>query len=180
MSPQKAPRFSATGQVLSEVAWTSSHPSVLFMLQSEALTMHAGVAQRPAMQALPDPHAVPQLPQFAPSVCRSTPRPLHTLCPEGQLTAQVPLPHTCPEAQVVLHAPQLALSLRVFTSQPLAALPSQSAKPALHAPMAQPPARHTAVALARGPHARPHAPQWSTLLESSASQPLSARPSQSA
>ena len=75
-------------------------------------------------------------------------------------------------------APQLALSVRVSTSQPLAGLPSQSAKPVAHAPTVHAPTRQIAIALGSA-QARPHAPQWAGLTVSSASQPLVARPSQS-
>ena len=43
-------------------------------------------------------------------------------------------------AQSLLHAPQLASALRISVSQPLAARPSQSAKPSLQAAIAQEPA----------------------------------------
>ncbi len=57
---------------LSLAGFRDSHPSALFMLQSEALTMHVTVLHRPAMQTPPAEHAAPQRPQFASSVCRST------------------------------------------------------------------------------------------------------------
>jgi hypothetical protein len=58
------------------------------------------------------------------------------------------------------HAPQLATSVAVATSQPLAAIESQSPKPALHvAPHT--PAAHAGAALGRVAHAVPQALQFS-------------------
>ena len=78
----------------------------------------------------------------------------------------------------VSHAPQLALSVRVSTSQPLAGLRSQSAKPVAQAITAQAPTAQVAVALGSA-HTRPQAPQLDALVLRSVSQPLVARPSQS-
>ena len=64
------------------------------------------------------------------------------------------------------------------TSHPLAGLPSQSAKPALHVPSVQAPAPQVAVAFAKV-HARPHAPQCVALVASATSHPLAGLPSQS-
>lgn len=63
-------------------------------------------------------------------------------------------------------------------SQPLAALPSQSAKPGEQAATAQVPETHDAVALA-GRHVAPHAPQCAGSEPSETSQPVEASPSQS-
>jgi hypothetical protein len=79
---------------------------------------------------------------------------------------------------LVPQPPQRALSVRVFTSQPLLASPSQSAKPAAHAPMAHAPDAHMALALGSA-HVRPQAPQLVALAVRSVSQPLAAAPSQS-
>ena len=76
------------------------------------------------------------------------------------------------------HAPQLALSARVFTSQPLLATWSQSTKPGSQAATAQLPAAQVGVAWASR-HARPQPPQCAALEVMSASQPLGASPSQS-
>ena len=96
----------------------------------------------------------------------------------AQLVPQVPAEHTWPAAQATLHAPQLALSLRVSTSQPLAARPSQSRKPAAQLVIAHAPEEQLEEALA-STHARPQAPQWEALAERSVSQPLEEVPSQS-
>ena len=68
--------------------------------------------------------------------------------------------------------------MRVSTSQPLAAIRSQSRKPAAQAAIAHAPAAQVVVALGSA-HARPHAPQLAALVVRSASQPLAAEPSQS-
>ena len=80
--------------------------------------------------------------------------------------------------QVALHAPQLVRLLVVPVSQPLAGLPSQSAKPASQV-YTHDPAAQVLVELGRDSHARPHAPQWKTSVKVLASQPLSAMRSQS-
>jgi len=64
----------------------------------------------------------------------------------------------------------------VATSQPLAALASQSVKPALHAKL-HAPAAQVAAALAKA-HARPHIPQCITVVRVSTSQPFAALSSQ--
>ncbi len=82
-------------------------------------------------------------------------------------------------AHAVPHAPQCAGSVCVFDSQPLAALMSQSAKPALQAARAQAPATHDALALLNA-HTFPQAPQFEVLVRVAASQPLAGLLSQSA
>jgi hypothetical protein len=94
------------------------------------------------------------------------------------LPVQVALPPTG-AAHTTPQRPQLPVLERVSTSQPLAALPSQLAKPALHAPMPQTPAEHTDEALALE-QALPQRPQLPVLERVSTSQPFAALPSQSA
>ena len=79
--------------------------------------------------------------------------------------------HTLP------HAPQFDALVLVFTSQPLAALMSQSPKPALHA-MAQLPALHDGVPF-EPLHTLPQAPQFDALVFVFVSQPVTALMSQS-
>jgi hypothetical protein len=62
------------------------------------------------------------------------------------------------------HAPQWATVFVVFTSQPVIAFASQSAKPALHAPGEHAPRLHRGVMLAPAGQAFPHAPQLATLV----------------
>jgi hypothetical protein len=76
------------------------------------------------------------------------------------------------------HAPQFVRSFERFTSQPLLALPSQSAKPSAHR-YSQVLLAQVAVALARAAHGRPHPPQCCGVLVTVTSHPLLALPSQS-
>ncbi len=82
-------------------------------------------------------------------------------------------------AQARPQAPQSERLVRVSTSQPLAGLPSQSAKPALQEATRQAPATQAGVALA-GRHTLPQAPQLVALVVTLVSQPLPRAPSQSA
>jgi hypothetical protein len=68
------------------------------------------------------------------------------------------------------HVPQWVSELRVSTSQPLVASPSQSAKPVMHDPTVQLPAVHEGVALGVE-HALLHAPQCAVLVPRLTSQP---------
>jgi hypothetical protein len=133
-------------------------------------------------------HDRPQPPQCETDVCVSDSQPLAVVPSQSAVPAPQTLPQTL-AAQVatalgrVGHAlpqdPQCAGELRVSTSQPLAATPSQSAKPAaqvnLHAA-----ATHARVALARAGHTVPHVPQWVALDRVSTSQPVPVTASQSA
>jgi hypothetical protein len=85
----------------------------------------------------------------------------------------MPLKQTALALQPVPQAPQLARSVRVFTSQPSLAMALQLAKPALHAPRPQVPSVQVAAAL-RAVHARPQAPQCEGLVRVLVSQPSAA------
>ena len=76
------------------------------------------------------------------------------------------------------HAPQLATSSVVRTSHPLVDAPSQFAKPARQAPIAQTLAVHVPFALAKL-QTLPHVPQFDALVRVSVSQAFPALPSQS-
>jgi hypothetical protein len=80
----------------------------------------------------------------------------------------------------LVHVPQWSTDDPSATSQPLAALPSQSAKPALQAPTLHVPLRQAGLALAGAEHTVPQAPQARTEDARSASQPFAGSPSQSA
>jgi hypothetical protein len=82
-------------------------------------------------------------------------------------------------AQRIAHAPQWLTSSVIDCSQPFALLPSQLAKPVLHA-SAQVPDEHDGAALAAGMHRVAHVPQLSALRLVSASHPLLRSRSQSA
>lgn len=83
-----------------------------------------------------------------------------------------------PAGHTVEHAPQFIGSVSVFTSHPVLATPSQSAKPELHT---NPQTRdvHVAVAFMGPGHGEPHEPQLATSSRRSVSQPLPRPPSQS-
>jgi len=95
-------------------------------------------------------------------------------------TAQAPERHT-PTALESVHpapqAPQWVELVRVSTSQPLEATPSQSAKPARQV-NPQAPAAQVAAAFALAGQAAPQRPQCCTLVLVFTSQPLTALPSQ--
>jgi nicotinate-nucleotide--dimethylbenzimidazole phosphoribosyltransferase len=97
---------------------------------------------------------------------------------EAQVVPQAPPEQTWPATQAAWHAPQLALSLRASTSQPLAASPSQSRKPAAQAAIAQTPAPQPGAAWGSA-QARPQAPQFAALAVRSTSQPFAGLASQS-
>jgi hypothetical protein len=98
----------------------------------------------------------------------------------GDPAAHTPTTQVCPAAQALAHAPQLRASVLRSASHPVALMPSQSPRPAVHA-SPQRPATHDTVAPAvpDPPHTTPHAPQLRTSAPTSVSQPLVARPSQS-
>jgi len=72
-------------------------------------------------------HAVLHEPQRSGSLARLEQVPEQLVCPALQLTPQSPPEQIAPPPQARPQAPQLALSVPVATSQPLAARPSQSA-----------------------------------------------------
>jgi len=92
--------------------------------------------------------------------------------------AQVALPLATP-GQTLPQRPQLPALVRVSTSQPLAARPSQSAKPAWQATPHRP-AVQVGEALGAPGQAAPQRPQLDTEVRVSVSHPLAAAPSQSA
>jgi hypothetical protein len=80
---------------------------------------------------------------------------------------------------LVPQRPQFVVLRTMSASQPLALLPSQLPKPAVHETMTHVLAAHPAVALA-SEHRVPHIPQLLGLFVRLTSQPLLAMPSQSA
>src|SRR4051812_20959389 len=69
------------------------------------------------------------------------------------------------------HAPQLARSFVMFTSQPSIAFLLQSPNPILHIPMPHAPPAQPAVAFAGAMHTLPHLPQLFTSVAIAVSQP---------
>lgn len=132
-------------------------------------------------QLCPVAHARAHAPQCIALVLRLTSQPSTTAALQSAKPgAQVPIPQTPvvhPElalgrdAQSRPHAPQLRGSLCTLVSQPLAALPSQFANPALQAPNPHAPLTHDAVALAGRGQALLHEPQCVVLVSVLTSQP---------
>jgi hypothetical protein len=150
----------------------------------------------PALQVTVPPlggvQALPQAPQLLTLLVVSTShpslhRPLQSANPDAHAPQpQAPATHVagaCAGAgQVFVHAPQCARSFEVSTSHPFVAMPSQSAKGAVHAiPQVgpAPESPHVAVACGAAGHACPHEGQLPTLVVG-VSQPFDAMPSQSA
>lgn len=88
-----------------------------------------------------------------------------------------PPAHDAPVTHAIPQPPQCAELVSVLASQPFIALPSQFAKPVLHAPSVHVLAAQLAAALGRE-HAAPHAPQCASVFVVLVSQPLTALPSQ--
>ncbi len=169
----------------------TSQPSASMALQSAKPSEHAPRVQTPAVQTAAPlagaGHAPPQRPQWAALLRVLTSQPLAAIPSQSpkpvsqDATVHAPAAHPATPLvaeQAVPHAPQWLVVTASSTSQPLAASPSQSAKPAsqvkVHAPIAQ-----ALLAWARAGHATPQPPQWLVLVRVSTSQPLAAMPSQS-
>jgi hypothetical protein len=144
--------------------------------------------QAEATQERPAPQGIPQPPQWASVERVSVSQPLAGLPSQlpvdgaQSATAQADAAHTAVatlgSAQARPQPPQCAALVRVSVSQPLAALPSQSAKPAVQI-TAQAPTAHAGTALGAPGQAWPQVPQCETATRVSVSQPLVALPSQS-
>ena len=115
-----------------------------------------------------------QVPQLLTSACTlvQISDVAQNVVPVGHELTQVPLEQCVPAAQPMPQPPQLVLVPRVV-SQPLAAAPSQFAKPVLHAPTAHAPAVHASVPLGML-HAVVHAPHDATVVARFTSQPSAA------
>jgi hypothetical protein len=174
-------------QLVTLVWVSSSQPLAGLPSQSAKPAAQRTTVQTPPAQplaaTLASAHTAPHAPQLAGSMAVLAQKAVgpapQVLSGEAQAVPHIPAEHTRPAAQAVPQPPQLALSLRVSTSQPLAALPSQSRKPVAQAAIAQAPAAQVEVALGSA-QTRPHAPQLTALVWVSTSQPLAAVPSQSA
>lgn len=122
-------------------------------------------------------HTTPHPPQFDTVLtCISQPfdiNPSQLPQPVLHVIEQLPTMHDAVPLvllQTVPHAPQFAAEVCVFVSQPLRALPSQLAKPALHTGWH---ALETHEVVPLGfVHACPQPPQWSTELERLVSHPF--------
>jgi len=117
-----------------------SQPLAALPSQLPKLVAQAPSAQVPEAQVavpLAKLHARPQAPQWFTSVPVARQVPAQWVWPAGQVCPQTPAVQLAPPpaaaGQAVRQVPQLAVSAATLTSQPLAALPSQSAKPAAQA-----------------------------------------------
>jgi hypothetical protein len=160
-----------------------SQPFAAAPSQSPYPTAQAPITQLLAEQALTatfaSAHAVAHAPQWLTSVVSFAQLPEQFVSPAPHVVPHEPEEQTWPPPHAALHAPQLPLSACVFTSHPFAGLPSQSAKPAAHAPITQPPVAQVAAAFAKL-HLSPQPPQLPTsVLLVAVSQPFVATPSQS-
>ena len=168
-----------------------SQPLVGSPSQSPKPTLQTPTPQRPSRHAAVPfgiTHVRPQAPQFVALVCVSISQPFIAFMSQSpRPVAQPPITHdpavhaAVPPAtrHMLPQRPQLADAVRTSVSQPLAASPSQSAKPSLHIPTRHTPSAQPGVPLGIT-HGRPHAPQWVLSVRTSTSQPLAALPSQSA
>ena len=136
---------------------------------------------------VPPEHALPQRPHEEVAVSDAS-QPLaapmsQSAKPMLQVIPHVPIAQVAVELAASGHvrpqAPQLAALVRVSVSQPLTALPSQSANPSAQVVWHRL-ITHAAVAFGPAVHAVPQAPQLAAFARVSVSQPLAALRSQSA
>jgi hypothetical protein len=141
-------------------------------------TVQRPISQRPV--AFEGAHADPQVPQWVLLAVTSVSHPFAASPSQSPRpvahapTPQVPARHTAvpPGAvQAVPQRPQWLVLTRVSVSHPFAGLPSQSAKPVVHATMRHTAPIHMAVATLGPLHERPQLPQCSIAVASSVSQP---------
>jgi len=158
---------------------------------SVSVPLRTRSSQRAGWQAPPVQTPVaqvpPQRPQWATLVERSTSQPLAAFPSQSpkpglQVKPQVPLPQVAlawaGAAHARPHAPQCEVLVRVSTSQPLLALPSQSPKPAAQAVSPHTPDSQAALALLSEQRC-PQRPQCVLLVRRLVSQPLDSTRSQS-
>jgi len=165
------------------LARLASQPLAALESQSAKPALQAATAQAPAVQAgvpLATAQRVEQLPQCVASEPRSTSHPFEaspsqSAKPALQVNAHAPAAQDTAAWALGAHAipqpPQCSTVARVSTSQPLAAMPSQSPRPGSQLPIPHAPAAQAPVALA-GAQAVPQAPQWAALTRVSTHPPL--------
>jgi hypothetical protein len=177
-------------QLLVSLEVLASHPSAALMLQfrklpeqlkPQVVPVQVVVALAAGGQASPQPPQaftlfVVAVSQPFAGIPSQLPKPALQLNPHRPLLHVGVAPETPGHAR--LHIPQCVREVLVLVSQPLVALPSQSAKPARHV-KPQAPSEHTVVALARAGQAVPQRPQCVVLVFKSTSQPSASIPLQS-
>ncbi len=147
-----------------------SQPLAGFPSQSAKPALHAPSTHAPMAHVEPafgNEHVKPHAPQLDGSDVTLCSQPFDATRSQSPVPAGHIVPTThAPPAQMVptaVHAtpqaPQLPALESRLVSQPFAALPSQSPKPALHAPSRHVPALHAAVAFAKV-HTVPQLPQF--------------------
>jgi hypothetical protein len=157
-------------QLPTDVVRSTSQPSEVIPLQLPRPGMHTVLLHIPMAQLGVPPtveHITPHPEQCKALVSMLVSQPLAGFRSQSaKRPVQGPRVQT-PRAQVALafakvhplpQRPQCEVLVRVSASQPLAGLPSQSAKPVRHAPREQVPAAQTAVALGKV-HPLPQRPQ---------------------
>jgi hypothetical protein len=120
----------------SQLPYPPAQETIAQVLDEHASTETFGSAQ-----------ALAQLPQWFTSVASLTQLPAQLVRPAPHVVEQAPEEHTWPPPHALPHPPQLPLSDCVLTSHPLAALPSQSAKPVAQVPREHVPLAQVAAAL---------------------------------
>ncbi len=108
----------------------ASQPSLAVWLQSAKPGVQPATAQAPPAHVLTvawgSAHKVPQAPQLAGSLAvlaqDERPDAVQMVSGAAQVVPQTPAEHTCPAPHAWAQAPQLALSVCVFTSQPSGAM----------------------------------------------------------
>ena len=186
--PQERPQ---APQLVLLVSVFTSQPFIGFMSQSAKPGSHETIAQAPAAHPFTRTfvrlHAASQRPQCCALVTVLVSQPVvgsASQSPKPVLhasIAQALMRHAAVAlriAQARPQAPQLAVSVRLSTSQPFAAIPSQSAKPGAHS-MRQAPITQMPTELVPAGHAVPQAPQFIAAVWRLTSQPLVALMSQS-
>jgi hypothetical protein len=126
-------------QLATLVAMLTSQPSATVPLQLANPAAQLPTAHWPEVHAgaaCGTEQTLPHVPQLAGSLPSAVQEPAQLVCCAPQPAAQAPALHTAVAGQALPHAPQFAPSAARRASQPSAALPLQSAKPALHAAMA--------------------------------------------
>lgn len=123
--------------------------SVQAPAQRVSVPTQGTVVQAPALHSSPTSQIVPQVPQFAVSVCVSTQVPSHSVSPGQGSTIQVATMHSSPTSQIAPQEPQFALSVCVSTQAP-----PHSVSLGRQLPV-QVPDTH----VSSGPHALPQLPQ---------------------
>ena len=169
-------------QLLGSLLMLVSQPLVRLLLSQSAKPGLQVPLQTPLAQLgvmLLDEQTLPHPPQLLASVFRLVSQPLAGLPlqlpkPALQVMPQTPIEQNAVplvELQTWPHAPQLVGSVVRLVSQPLAGLPSQSAKPALQVPP-QTPLVQVATPLEKAGQTWPHVPQLLTSLCSLTHMPL--------